>query len=335
MKKYFVFFLLLINFFNVLLFAQNPPFNGNGDGTVGNPFQLWTKDHLIELYDSSYSDRFKGVSLYWHLYKHFRFMQDIEDVSQGIGYISFRDAHFYGNWKKLTANTANMETALLGLTNSTLDSLIVDGHIKYSLASLASRYAMPPLPPPIVSHCINNATVTTDSAFLAYEWHHYPAAGIANSNSGIISHCINNGSVSGVDRIGGVAAGNNGEIISCINTGKITASNSGTNTNIVGQPTPNNGVGGIAATTNNTALGILNSINIGSVEGQGFVGGIMGCIIGASIVNSINSGYIKGERAVGGIVGYMFNFDVNISNCLNTGVIEGDEDVGAIVGKEP
>jgi hypothetical protein len=150
-----------------------------------------------------------------------------------------------------------------------------------------------------------------------------------------ISNCINNGSITGMDRIGGIAGENSGTIINCINTGKITATASGEN-NIF------SGVGGIVGTCANSCDSISGCINLGDVEGQGFVGGILGLGRGVAgfvykpviITNCVNSGYIKGKNAVGGILGIMWNEYVNISNCLNTGVVEGEEDVGSVVGKE-
>jgi hypothetical protein len=156
--------------------------------------------------------------------------------------------------------------------------------------------------------------------------------GICISNNGTISHCINNGSVSGVDMVAGIASDNGfaEQIINCINTGKITATNSGNNDIF-------SGVAGIVAVTQGGST--TNCINLGDIEGQGFVGGIQGLGYGSSpkpaiITNCVNAGYVKGTSQVGGILGIMFNPGVIITNCVNVGVVEGNEDVGSIVGKE-
>jgi len=179
-----------------------------------------------------------------------------------------------------------------------------------------------------MSNCINNATIICTDDGSRYGM--FEKGAIAAKNEGTISNCINNGDITGVDCVAGIAGDNQtGMIINCINTGKITATNSGPSTN-------GYGVGGIAAYHKNN---ISNCINLGTVEGQNNVGGIVGWAsplgnIASQITNCVNYGYIKGTNAVGGILGYMYNQNVNISNCVNAGVVEGESDVGSITGKE-
>jgi len=324
MKIVLIFILLSIS-----LSAQNPPFNGLGDGTELNPYQIWTKNDLMELRDSVNGDYSYVVSHYalanWTYGKHFRLMVDIDNVTQSIGRGTFY-GYFHGAGKKITVaiipSPPYAGTPLFLKVTGNIDSLTLDGIINEGTAGIAN-YLMPQYGVPTdvsISHCINNATIT--------EW---GSGGIAYSNSGTISHCINNGDITGVDCVAGIAGDNqSGTIINCINTGKITATNSGS------APYNNeSGVGGIAAFNKNN---ISNCINLGTVEGQNHVGGIVGwasqLVHSASqITNCINYGYIKGTNAVGGILGYMRPI-VNISNCVNAGVVEGESDVGSITGKE-
>jgi len=237
--------------------------------------------------------------------------------------------YFHGGGKKITVN---MEYPLFGgLSGSgaTIDSLILDGYIytdDIGIAGIAGSI----FNGSVISNCINNATIicTDDGS----RYGAFPKSAIAAivSNSTIIN-CINNGDITGVDNVGGIAGDNQtGTIINCINTGKITATNSGS------APNGCSGVGGIAAFHKNN---ISNCINLGTVEGQNNVGGIVGWAsplgnTASQITNCVNYGYIKGINNVGGILGYMFYPYVNISNCVNAGVVVGSSDVGSITGKE-
>jgi len=332
MKK----FLCIFIFAGISLFAQNPPFNGNGDGSEISPYQLWTKADLKELHDSMLNTYYPNNST-WHRGKHFRLMQDINNIILAISSTSFA-GHFHGNGKKITVAIStpfppdpyNVPFPLGSLgAGGTIDSLTVDGYVtgNQAVGVVATNNGT-------ISQCINNATIICINPITS------SPAGIAGNNRGTISHCINNGDITGVDRIGGIAGNNDGgQIINCINTGKITATNSGTNTNLVGTPTPDNGVGGIVAASINGCLDISNCINTGEVVGQGMVGGIIGVAsyhtsLPTKITNCVNYGFIKGTNLVGGIIGYMFYPYVNISNCINAGVVEGETDVGSITGKE-
>ena len=330
-KKYVILFLFL--FSNVFLFAQ--PFNGNGDGTAGDPYQIWNNNDLEELYDSV---AYHMTNLFnWINGKHFILMADITTPFTKIIALGL-NGYFHGNGKKINVE---IMCDLLGYryyslfgglsTGITLDSLIIDGIVNQDCGCAGITTGVTHFTTSI-KYCINNATLP------------FGAAGIVQQNlGGTVSHCINNGSITGVDRIGGIAGNNDmgGTVINCTNTGKITATNSGTNTDIFGMPTPDNGVGGIVGCVMNYCKEISNCINIGNVEGQGMAGGIVGVIKGmlppypnSQLLNCINYGYVKGTNYVGGISGWTYNQYFDISNCVNTGVVEGDTDVGSIVGKE-
>ena len=312
------FILVLIFFLNVFLLSQ-PSFLGSG--TIDDPYQIWTKEHLLELSDSVNSNNIyliypPGGYGRWCTNKHFCLMQDIDTVTQSIGWRYFY-GHFHSGSNTITVaidydyysnpNTSSALFASLGM-NSSIDSLTIEGYFINGGGIVNSNGGT-------IFHCINNANVQS------YGIAHY------NYNSGTISHCLNNGIVSGVDYIGGIAAVNVGTISNCINTGKIT----GTEFTAGGY----NGVGGIVAASGNT---ISNCINLGDITGINYISGIAGSVLGgfyslSSITNCFNSGYIKGNKYIGGIVGFINDYG-NITNCINTGVVEGEEDVGSIVGKE-
>ena len=153
MKKYYI---LIFIFSNILLFSQNPPFNGNGDGSIGNPYQLWTIGHLIELNDSTYNDYWYNAPLCFHCGKYFKLMENIDGVTtQIVGW--YFSGHFNGSGKKVNAN---MNYPLFGALQNggTIDNLILDGYIYSDDISIAgilgSIYTGG-----TISNCINNATV--------------------------------------------------------------------------------------------------------------------------------------------------------------------------------
>ena len=319
MKKY---FMLLFVYSNILLFAQNSPFDGNGDGSIGNPYQLWTKAHLEELADSINNSWVPNFST-WHFDKHFKLMDDINDaLTKSIGKYGFH-GHFHGNGKTITVAInydfgTNQSFAIFNglMNNASVDSLIVCGYVNSDIAAMSTisayingnNFAS-------ISNCINNATITG-----------WSAGGITYSNYGTISNCINNSDITGVDNVGGIAGENSGTIINCINNGTITATASGS------QPNGAGGVGGIVAYGS-----VSNCINLGSVVGQNNVGGIVGLGVQSIVSNCINYGFINGIGKVGGICGsssHIIFSGVSISNSVNVGVVEGEEDIGSIVGKE-
>jgi len=327
MKKY---FMLLFVFSGIHLFAQPHP-SFTGTGTVDDPYLIWNKAQLKILGDSVDLDNTitnpNGTK--WHVGKHFKLMQNIDNVTESIGWRPFC-GHFQGNGKTITLAINydypdNRSSALfVGLSNynASIDNLIVDGYVNDGFAGIvyAGGGEMSS-----ITNCVNNATVTG-----------WSAGGIIHTNRGTISNCINNGDITGVNIVGGIVGDNAGTIINCINTGNVTATNSGSNTNLVGEITPNNGVGGIVGCVSNYCQGISNCINIGTIKGQDVVGGINGGLNRTSITNCINAGYVAGWGSVGGIGGVIFNFygGSGINNCVNVGVVEGEEDIGSIVGKE-
>ena len=65
----------------------------------------------------------------------------------------------------------------------------------------------------------------------------------------------------------------------------------------------------------------------GTVSGNEFVGGVVGCN-GGRVTNCYNTGNVSGSNYVGGVVGY--NFFGTVTNCYNTGNISGGNYVGGV-----
>ena len=329
MKKYFILFGLLIIFVNTKLLSTL----GGGLGTSVSPYQILNEHHLKELSDSVYIDAFRSPNDCWHCDKYFELIQEIDNMTD---YISWFYGHFYGNSNKITING---EIGVFGTLDNggIIEGLIADGYSNYAgiVVSLV-RWSIVPKPIPIVSNCTSNVNITVPLG--TDPWGRpqaVPGGGITATNGGTVLNCVNNGSVIGVNIIGGIVGENLRQVTNCVNNGRITATNSGSNTNILGQPTVANGVGGIIG----TGYANSNNINLGTVEGQGMVGGIIGVTNGppggptTPITNNFNYGFVKGTNRVGGVVGWVATGGVNISNNSNFGVVVGEEDTGCIVGK--
>jgi len=326
--KIFFCFLLLMFFSNISLFTQCPFDDCINDGLFkSTAYEIWTIEHLYELGDSINKQLWPYYS-HWHFGKHFRLMSNIDTVKQPIGIISFM-GHLYGNGKTITiTNSLSFFWGVEG--GGSIDSLTVEGYTD-GVAGIAGYYIGPAHymnlhPASVVSNCTSNVTINAI---------HNIAGGIAFYNRGTVINCVNNGSIEGENRIGGIVGSNDGTVNNCLNTGRITATNSGTNMS-AGQPTSNNGIGGIVGHTASGLKSISNNINTGTIEGQGMVGGIVGTaytVLFAPITNNTNYGFVKGINRVGGIVGWIFNAAATVSNNSNFGVVVGEEDTGCIVGK--
>ncbi len=75
---------------------------------------------------------------------------------------------------------------------------------------------------------------------------------------------------------------------------------------------------------------IINCYNTGFVNGNQNVGGLIGLQSSTTISNCFNSGVVYGYDHVGGIVGYQVSS--TLTNCYNTGLVKGSSDVGGLIG---
>ena len=257
MKKYFLLFLMLLVFSNILLYSQSS-FTNFGSGTENDPYQLWTKEHLIELTDSVYND-FYDLNQCWHCNKYFRLMQNIDSVTYAIGFGSFKPAYFHGGGYTITADSSVKIISppfisvgpLFSSIGGCIDSLTLNGNIVIGFEAIGLSGIFRSVG---ILGTVSNCTNNVDALY----------SGIAYLNYGTIINCINNGNVASA----GITIQNNYKVISCINTGTIF--------NTVSTAT----VGGIVSSANNGHDCISNCINLGSVTGGGSVGGIIGSLSG-------------------------------------------------------
>lgn len=87
-------------------------------------------------------------------------------------------------------------------------------------------------------------------------------------------------------------------------------------------------VGGITGTSDTT---VDQCVNVGTVYGGSFTGGVVGYHNSGVILNCVNRGTVSGTYNVGGVTGFTRQHAV-VVNSLNIGDISGNECVGGIAG---
>ena len=140
---------------------------------------------------------------------------------------------------------------------------------------------------------------------------------------------LKDASVSGTQQVGGiVGAAEEGSVIRNVSfSGKVQRSGTGYTDGI--------SIGGIVGKLKQSTL--ENAYNEGTVEGNSFVGGIVGFAYQQNTIQNVrNAGKVVGNQNLGGIVGAV-QYDTNIRNALQTGIVEQrsgqtDPNVGGVVG---
>ena len=140
---------------------------------------------------------------------------------------------------------------------------------------------------------------------------------------------LKDASVSGVGQVGGiVGAAEEGSVIRNVSfSGKVQRSGTGYTDGI--------SIGGIVGKLKQSTL--ENAYNEGTVEGNSFVGGIVGFAYQKNTIQNVrNAGKVVGNQNLGGIVGAV-QYKTNIRNALQTGIVEQrsgqtDPNVGGVVG---
>lgn len=167
-----------------------------------------------------------------------------------------------------------------------------------------------------ISNCSNTGTVTGAGS---------NTGGIAGENNGTVEECRNFGEVNGFEEVGGIAgvSRNGSSVINCANSGTLN----GTGENI----------GGVTGYTDDI---LVNCMNSGTVTGSGtarYVGGIIGYNFTGTMKDCVNIGSVSGDSFLGGIAGWNSGA---ISNCRNgqykgaaVNTVTGASFIGGIAGQ--
>lgn len=226
---------------------------------------------------------------------------------------------FNGNGRWVTGLKVNRPdeefVGLFGYAYGNIENLTVQGDVQGSnFAAIVCGYAQ-------YGSSIANCYARGEVSGELY------VGGIAGSANGPVTDCSNMATVHGQSYIGGIVGESNGEITDCSNSGDIyRLDNFDSNCRI----------GGIVGTHNHT-FKVLRCENYGTIHGDGgrYVGGIAGWISQSGVASGtsycINIASVTGRDYVGGIVGY--SNTASIDHCFSKGDITSDyTSYGAVIG---
>ncbi|MHC4558647.1 MAG: GLUG motif-containing protein [Planctomycetota bacterium] len=152
----------------------------------------------------------------------------------------------------------------------------------------------------------------------------HDVGGLIGSSAGEVCNCHSSGMTTGNESVGGLVGWNRGMISDCGSSGKVTGKMR---------------TGGLVGYSENYEPlrydeRIMNSYSCCYVEGDSYVGGLLGYKgNGGRVTNSYSKGSVLGNDHVGGLVGYN-DLDAEISKCYCTGKVTGIHSwVGGLVGE--
>lgn len=312
-------------------------FEGEGDGTEENPYQLSSVNDIIWFAKRVNEN---GGATSWNT-DCAVLMADIdmsgipEEDFSGIGKNDL-DLHRYGgifdgNGHTITINmSGEYTTAFFGYTSgATIKNLTIDGELNGSVAAGIAAV----INDTVIEDCCNNANIKASST----------AGGIASSviNSKIIN-CSNSGTIEGGEigsSTGGIAGSTMRlcKIENCKNTGAV--SGGGMVGGIVGVAgsldAPEAGMASrteIIGCSNTADVTSTNSLTLGSFGSyDNSIGGIAGVALDGPVVidDCNNSGTVSGaNNNLGGILGYaspspgaIGSVELTITDCVNSGKV--------------
>ena len=209
----------------------------------------------------------------------------------------------------------------------------------------------------VINTCYNTGNVSsTDRSSTDVSSTDSNVGGVVGINNGTVDTCYNTGNVSGKSVTGGIAGvSNGGTIINCYNTADISASydvGGVVGRNTLGTVKDCYNIGNVGSVGQNSQMAggivgfsyygygdnvkgiISNCYNKGEVNGNNYIGGVVGNNVGTPINNCYNTGNVNGNDYIGGITGCEVSSNGKVSNCYNIGKISGTTTrIGSIVGE--
>lgn len=328
----------------------------SGSGTENDPYQIATKEDLIQLITRDKIDQ----NVYFKQTADID-MYGTELKNRSLVFSGIFDGSEYAIKNFVSDNGLFMKIENATIKNVRLASGIIDydGYTTGKVGAIVAEANAS-----MISNCVNMATVISTSM---------DVGGICGkSQGGTISQCKNFGVIeSSYDNVGGIVGSSHSDIISdCVNYGNITGK-----TKVGGllgksysqiQRMKNFGmvycndtseesyVGGIVGESPQLLIGVnenLDIYNYGEVyaPNAGYVGGIAGRLANGSRMGNV--GNVTGANQVGGIAGYAGEIDMvynlgfvegvelvggisadagNLMNCFNRGTVQGGSKVGGL-----
>ena len=303
--------------FLIFVLYQFPVFSilGGGSGKKNDPYRIYTIEHLKELADSIGKYYTNSAGNNFSTNKYFILMNDITDSLRIVigSHIHKDGAHhygyFYGHYFQGNFDGQGHTITLAIKDSNDCPKALFAGVKNASISNLA------------VTGYVIAANPMIDTSFKEH-YGQYNVGGIFGGSTGDsnkITNCLNSAEIiserigerSYVGGIGGIA--NKVIFEKCINIGTIKNF-----TNV------DDTISGICCATGGI-VGMINYLLLTKDK--------------SSINNCINSGFIEGEEFVGGIVGAVIEVRlqplsrISVSNCISTGIVKGNTKWGCIVGE--
>lgn len=151
-------------------------------------------------------------------------------------------------------------------------------------------------------------------------WH---VGGLVGYNEGLVTSSTARADVEGGSEEVGGLAGTNGD--------EATVEDSAAEGDVTGE---DESVGGLIGLNDGV---VERSVATGQVDGQQYVGGLVGSNREAAVVtDSYAAGTVEGDEQVGGLVGshrLVFDDTPLVERCWSAGTVDGTDDVGGLVGE--
>ncbi|MHC4184796.1 MAG: GLUG motif-containing protein [Planctomycetota bacterium] len=307
-------------------------------GSSGSPFQgvFDGNDHAISNFSYSYNGSNNHIGLFGYIDHADAAIKNLSVVDANV-FIGSPDCEYIGTiagilykGNILNCNTTNVS---LDAKNSTFvggmfgasdyDGNISNCFVSGTISGTSLVGGLVGWTASIISDCHTSVTITagSDSGGLA--------GGIKSSE---ISNCSSDGIVVNTATIGGsytsYAGGLVGwaEFFSGKRISNISYCHSSCNVSIEGGS--GNMIGGLVG-YNCCFTVITHCYAAGNIEGDSYLGGLVGANYGGYIYDSFATGDVNGVESVGGLVG---DNDCTISRCFATGNVTGEENVGGLFG---
>ena len=357
-KPILVFTIILFSYFS---FSQEHPWQG--EGTVENPFKIFTVDDLNAIREQEDNPLYSALGPFGYNVPytniHFELMNNIEDsLTQRLCLNFGGNIHGKGHYISLNFNNSDyyLNNLIGEVIGGTIDSLRLEGNMFNSMGIFGGISIGE------IDNLICNLNITpyiNDLSAVLYLF--CDGVGVSNTEEAVIfKNCINYSNINMPAKkyidcalFWAIQAGNFDGIINygnfnietteesiveahvfldiiessliknCINYGNVT---------INGMPNTAN-VSLFANFNSQTEYDnkITNCLNTGNVYAKkvDYLGAFAN-LNASRICNCVNTGRLIGDKIAGGIVGENYEYGL-VENCLNAGYIQGDSIAGGIV----
>ncbi|MBN1807318.1 MAG: hypothetical protein JW837_18880 [Sedimentisphaerales bacterium] len=248
-----------------------------GNGTAANPYLISTAEQLNEI----------GTNP-GHWNKHFKLIADInmnDANDMDFNIIEDFTGIFDGNDCTISnlgiSSTLTANTGLFGTVGGEISNLgLINPNIIAQGGNVGSLIGF--LNHGIITNCYARGAVVSGSTNIG---------GLIGLNTGRVTLCWSSGNVSGDSYVGGLTGLiDDGKLQQCCSRADVSA---------------NSNVGGLAGKTTDESSEVMNCYATGTVEGDRYVGGLVGQVEQGRVYKCYSAGSVTGNRDVGGLTGFI------------------------------